>query len=257
MINSQGVMAVLDHHVTINWDDGPTLMRIAGQVRYHTGDSPTVQTLRVTASRRSSEEPLCFYSANADLHATWTVQPRGDGWTFQLSVTNAQAADDLEVDNTQIYLDTLDVIRIDSGFGGVLSLGAPTGLWQCSSEHLLLGAAAQPDAQSDTQSDTQPASDQWAAGSPTANGFVRQRELIVQPSASNRTRPPALMIRALEAEALQTELQLELDGEKFERFVAREKLEGTLIGGGVTVASPEFWVLVGDDMSELKQTVAE
>ena len=246
MINSSGVMAVLDHHVTINWDDGPTLMRMAGQVRYHTNDSPTVQTLRVTASRRSSEEPLCFYSANADLHATWTVQERNEGWTFQLSVTNENDAEDDMA--SEIYLDSIEVMRIDSAYGGVFSLGAPTGLWQCNAEHLLLGTGAVADGSVEP--------DRWALSTPTAAGFIRQRELVVQPSASNRTRPPALLFRALQAEGVSTELQLEITGEKFERFVAQHKLDGTLIGAGVTVASPEFWVVAGDDAEELKRMEA-
>ena len=249
MINSSGVMAVLDHHITINWDDGPTLLRIAGQVCYHISDSPVIQTLRVTASRRSSEEPLCFYSANADLHVTWTVQENGAGWTLQLSVTNENEAED--VDGTQIYLDALEVIRIDSGSGGVFSLGALAGLWQCNGEHLMLGAAVDASGERD-----EPNQLGWQLQDmPTANGFIRQREFIVQPSASNRTRPPALLFCALQAKSLSTELVLELNGEKFERFVARHNLDGTLIGAGVTIASPEFWVVAGDDVEELKWLV--
>ena len=52
-----------------------------------------------------------------------------------------------------------------------------------------------------------------------------------------------------------TELQLELTGEKFERFTARLRSEGTLIGSGVTLTSPEVFVVAGDDVDEIKRIV--
>jgi hypothetical protein len=52
-----------------------------------------------------------------------------------------------------------------------------------------------------------------------------------------------------------TELHLELTGEKFERFTARLRSEGTLIGSGVTLASPEVFVVAGDDAEEIKKIV--
>jgi hypothetical protein len=93
----------------------------------------------------------------------------------------------------------------------------------------------------------------WNAGSATANGFTRNREFIVQPSVSNRSTPPALMIRALDASVgMTTEIIVELNGERFDRAVARARADGMLIANGVIVASPEFWIVAGDDVEELR-----
>ena len=132
MLNTNGVLAVLDHHVAINWDDGPTLLKMGAQVRYHTAESATTKLLRVNASQRYSDDPVSFGSANAEIRAMWVWQEHSAGWTAQLSVKNES--------EDELYLDALDVIRIDSGFGGVFSLGAPTGLWQCGFEGKLLSS---------------------------------------------------------------------------------------------------------------------
>lgn len=239
MINLSGFMAVMDHGITINWDDGPTLHKIAAQVRYHTGENTSIATLRLTASQRYSDDPLTFMAMGGGLRATWVWQERDPGWTAQLAVQNDGEED--------VYIDSLDVIRIDTAFGGLFNIGAPPGLWQVASETMgLLPAPA--DAPSSTTYES------WQASSATANGFTRHREFVVQPSASNRSRPPALMIRALDASAgMTTEIIVEVNGERFERAVARARADGMLIANGVSVASPEFWIVAGDDVAELRR----
>lgn len=248
MINVNGVLAVMDHNITINWDDGPTLHKLAAQVRYHTAESATSKTLRVNASQRYSDDPLSFMVMGDGLRASWIWQERGPGWTAQLAVMN-EGEDD-------VYLDALDVIRIDFAFGGLFNLGAPPGLWQVATEAVrgLLAAPSQPSSNQmgDVATDSP---ESWSPGTTTATGFMRQRQLIVQPTASNRTRPPAVMIEAFGSpvQDAPTEIQLEANGEKFERLVARYRTEGMLLGAGVNVASPEFWVVSGDDVEELKR----
>lgn len=242
MINTTGFMAVMDHGITINWDDGPTLHKIVAQVRYHTGANTSSATLRITASQRYSDDPLTFMAMGGRLRATWVWQERSPGWTAQLAVQNDGEED--------VYIDSLDVLRIDSAFGGLFNIGAPPGLWQVASETqgLLPAPADAPSAQNTTDYES------WSAGSTTAAGFTRNREFIVQPSASNRSRPPALMIRALDASAgMTTEMVVEVNGERFERAFARARADGMLIANGVIVASPEFWIVAGDDVEELRR----
>ncbi|NJM40635.1 MAG: hypothetical protein HC853_07640, partial [Anaerolineae bacterium] len=224
MLNLNGVLAVLDHHLAINWDDGPTLLKMGAQVRYHTSESATSKVLRVNASQRYSDEPLSFGSANADIRAMWVWQERANGWTAQLSVKNESGGGVDGDDGDDLYLDALEIIRIDSGFGGVFSLGAPTGLWQCSVENLLLGSGDGSQVSGTFQWDS------WSLNTSTASGFTRSKEMVIQPSASNRSHPPALLFRVLGgADGPATELNLELTGEKFERFTARLRCEGMLI----------------------------
>jgi hypothetical protein len=265
MVNTEGVLAVLDHHITINWDDGPTLHRIAAQVRYHTAESAAVKTLRVNASHRYSDEPLSFMVIGDGLRASWVWQERGSGWTAQLAVTS-EGEDDL-------YLDALDIIRIDYAFSGLFNLGAPPGLWRCAIE--AAGAATASVSQTDVKreidletpvtSNTEtalivPDAVIWETW-PTASGsFIRNRELLIQPSLSNRSRPPAILFRVVDPaaeSALLTEFQLELSGERFERMVGRCRTDGMLLGAGVTFASPEIWVVAGDDAAELRQLSVE
>lgn len=257
MINTDGVLAVMDHHITINWDDGPTLHRIGAQVRYHTAESATARTLRVGASQRYSDDPLSFMVLGDGLRATWIWQERGPGWTAQLAVMN-EGEDD-------IYLDALDVIRIDYAFGGLFNLGAPPGLWRVCLEDVrgLLAAPGESAPEPAPEPARAPADaemmwEAWSPASTTATGFVRRRQLIVQPTVSNRTRPPAVMIQVVQAAAaLATEICLEVNGERFERLTARHRADGMRLGAGVSVASPELWVVAGDDVEELKALAAE
>jgi hypothetical protein len=251
MINTTGFLAVMDHGITINWDDGPTLHKLAAQVRYHTADSATARTLRVPASQRYSDDPLSFMALGDGLRASWVWQERGPGWTAQLAVQNDSEDD--------IYLDALDVIRIDPAFGGLFNIGAPPGLWQVSPEDDIRGLLSAPESQAGPEAEAEDEAaaepETWSPASVTANGFTRRRQLIVQPSVSNRSHPPAVMIRALGSPLhdAPTEIQIEATGEKFDRLVARAKTDGLLIANGVNVASPEFWIVVGDDAAELKR----
>jgi hypothetical protein len=244
MINTSGFLAVMDHGITINWDDGPTLHKLAAQVRYHTAESATSRTLRVPASQRYSDDPLSFMALGDGLRASWVWQERGPGWTAQLAVQN-DGEDDL-------FLDALDVIRVDPAFGGLFNIGAPPGLWQVRPEEDVRGLLAAPQHEEQGGVDAEP--ETWSPATATAKGFTRRRELIVQPSASNRSRPPAVMIRALGSPLhdAPTEIQIEATGEKFERLTARVKTDGLMLASGVSVASPEFWIVVGDDAAELR-----
>lgn len=244
MINTFGALAVLDRGITINWEDGATLHKIGAQVRYRTRESTASQLLRVSAGKRLSDDPLALIGADALLRATWTWREAGDGWAAQLAVLNTADHD--------LLIDSIDVIRIDSAFGGLFNLGAPPGLWRCAFER-----------------EGDPVWESYGDSAASANGFLRATRMLMQPSVSNRSSPPAVLIRALNApvapapdvadgQALavwspefRTELQLEFNGERFERFVARVRCDGALLGAGVTLAAPEFWVVSGDDAGEV------
>ena len=246
MLNAGGVLTVMDHHLTINWDDGPTLHRIAAQVRYHTTESATLKTIAVNASHRYSDEPLSFMALEDALRIAWIWQERPPGWTAQLAVTN-QGEDD-------VYLDALDVIRMDYAASSLFNLGAPPGLWQVLFEEDVRPLLKSPGAEAASPPDQSAALPRWESWSPTmSGGFIRRQCFIIQPTVSNRTRPPALMIRALEPEGTaRIEIHLEASGERFERFTARCRTEGLLLGAGAGLASPEFWIVAGDDPEELR-----
>lgn len=228
MLNTTGVLAVLDHHIGLNWDDGPTLMRVGAQVRYRFGAYATVHTLRVNASARCSDEPLGFAARNGDLRAVWTWTELSPGYIVQLAVSN-EGEDD-------VLLDALDVLRIDAAFGGLFNIGAPPGLWR----------VAQP-------AGTSRAAPKWDLWSPESSLFARQDEFLIQPSASNRTAPPALLFRSVQpdpAHPVSFELRAH---DKFEQFVATCAMSETLLANGVTVVSPEIWLASGDDARELRR----
>ncbi|MCL4505372.1 MAG: hypothetical protein M1434_14045 [Chloroflexi bacterium] len=239
MLNRTGILTVLDRGITINWDDGPTLHRITAQVRYHTATLATTQLLRVHALQRYSDDPLVF-AAEDSIKAAWMwrdarmVDSEAIAyWTTQLSVTNQTDED--------IYLDTMDVIRIDSAYSGQFNIGAPTGLWQCAVE-----SAA------DLKWEA------WSETTSSAGGFTRQRVLLVQPTVSNRSRPPVVLVKALDspqggATAHPTEIKLEINGERFERMVACTRTDGTLLSPGATLFSAQFQVASGDSPAELLQ----
>jgi hypothetical protein len=247
MLNTGGALTVMDHHLTINWDDGPTLHRIAAQVCYHTAESATMKAIRVSASHRYSDEPLSFMVVEDALRIAWIWQERSPGWTAQLAVTNQ--GDD------EIYLDALDVIRADYATGSLFNLGAPPGLWQVLFEEDSPPSLRSPSVEAPSPLDQPATLPRWELWSPAmSGGFVRRRCFIVQPTVSNRTRPPAFMIRALEPEGTaRVEIHLEATGERFERLTARCRTDGLLLGAGASLASPEFWIVAGDDAEELRQ----
>lgn len=253
MINHAGFFAILDRGITLNWEDGPTLHKFSAAVRYHLADSATTRTLRLGASNRYSDDPLAFVATDDGLRATWVWQERPPGWTAMLAVDNESGQD--------LFLDSLDVLRLDYELGGLFNIGAPPGLWRCRVELAegvsgLLPAGTPPQAHVSAQVES--GWEFWSLGTTTASGFVRNRELVVQPTASNRNRPPAVMIRALRgAHDLPTEIRLEISSERFERLVARCKTDGMPLASGVSVASPLFWVVAGDDAEELQRLSPE
>ena len=242
MLNTHVAMALLDRGVTLNWDDGATLHKITAQARYHTEHSASMQTLRIGAQQKVSDEPLTLTASDSALEAFWTWTERAPGWSAALVVRNKSESD--------LFIDALEVVRVDSAFGGVFGLGAPPGLWRCAAETDPLAWEA------------------WSDSAGSAGGFTRQTVLVVQPSMSNRSVPPAVMIRALgagpaptaddtglavalPATGIPTEVRLEVTGERFERFAARARADGLLLAPGVSLASPEFWIVAGDDAAEL------
>jgi len=242
MLNTHVAMALLDRGVTLNWDDGATLHKITAQARYHTQHSASIQTLRIGAQQKVNDEPLTLTASDSALEAFWTWTERAPGWSAALVVRNKSESD--------LFIDALEVVRVDSAFGGVFSLGAPTGLWRCAHDVEPLAWEA------------------WSDSAGSAGGFLRQAALLVQPSMSNRSSPPAVLIRALGAgrapaadetgravslppAGIPTEMRLEVTGERFERFAARARADGLLLASGVSLASPECWIVAGDDAAEL------
>ncbi len=273
MLNRTGVLAVLDHGITLNWEDGPTLHRMTAQVRYHTDASATQQLVRVFATQHVGGEEtedsegaglagLTFMQEDV-LRVTWNwlelslaseaegAAEAADYWAAQLSVINGA--------EEAVYLDSLDVIHIDSAYSGQFNLGAPPGLWRCARER---------DAPTgDIGTVDELTWEAWSESTSSAGGFSRTGELLVQPTLSNRSRPPAVVISELAAEGgsaeggaatvdLPTEIKLEINGGRFERLVARQRTDGALLPPGEAVVSSRFLVASGDDAAELRRLAA-
>jgi hypothetical protein len=229
MINLNGVLAVLDRHITLNWDDGPTLMRISAQVRYQhasatAGDGDQTRTLSVTASSRCSDEPLCFNATSADgaLSATWTWLDDPPGFACSLVLSNS-GDDDLRVI-------AVDVLRIDAKSGGILALGAPASDWRIGIPGDL--TAPQPT-------------------TALIRADPRPSHVLLQPAQSDRSRPPALCISAASAQfALQT------DAGRFTSLVATIAFEGQLLAPGIALSTPDVRIFAGDDGQELLALLA-
>ncbi len=158
MINTSGFLSVIDHGVTVHWENGPTLHKMVAQVRYRLAEdveSP-LEVLRVGASQRcadwdaDAEGAQCFVAANHDVSAQWLWREAGAGWAAQLIIRN--------IGEAAIFADGLDIILIDAQRNGLFRLG------------------------------TTP--DQWRTQ--TAPGV-----LAVQPLASDQGRQPAILLRAL------------------------------------------------------------
>jgi hypothetical protein len=218
MRNTTGALAVLDHHIGINWDDGPTLMRIGAQVRYrHTPDGAQ-HLLRVNAGSRRADAPLTFESRADDLHAIWTWAERDDGFSAQLALIN-EGEDD-------VLLEGIDVIRIDSAFGGIFNLGAPIGLWQVR----------------DGQD--------WLPWPGERAELIRSRDIMIQPSASNRTTPPVLRVLALD-DAPEVTMRLTAEDARFQRFSAGCDYGSGPLAPQVTLQTPEIWLISGTDPGDV------
>ena len=247
MLNRSGVLSVMDRGVTLNWDDGATLHRMTAQVHYHTDYTPTPQVVIVQAAQPKEDEPLSFVEEDV-VRATWdwqgmSLDPANAGatdyWTLQLTVANSSEDD--------VYIDTLDVLLIDSHHSGQFNLGAPPGLWRCARQNPDGTLAWEP----------------WSETVAGAGGFSRTHELLVQPTFSNRSWPPAVIIRAYpvtpegdpaaEVPSQPTELKLAINGERFDHLVARTNAGGTRLQKDETLISPRFLVASGDDAVELQR----
>lgn len=245
MLNKNGILAVLDRGITINWDDGPTLHRITAQVRFHTAASTTSQLMRLTAAHRQDDDTFVFMH-DEQLEARWSWREMSlpddqpeliSYWVAQLAVTNHS--------NNDYFVEMMEVIRVDSAFHGQFNLGAPPGLWQCANDSVRGKLTCE----------------SWSSSGTGVQGFERGAELLVQPAMSNRSRPPALLIRAVDAPdraspftADTAEMLLELSGERFERLSAYNKAEGAIVRAGSTVTSGAFIIASGDDAAELHNT---
>jgi hypothetical protein len=223
MVNTQGVMAVLDHHIGINWDDGPTLLRIGAQVRYRFGAFGGLNTLRVNASARSSDEPLCFETHNHDIRATWTWRELSDGFSAQLSVSNAG--------DEPLLLEAVDILRIDAVFGGQLNLGAPATLWR-----IARAGKGMP---------------RWEVLRSGETNFNSPGGALIQPVASNRSAPPCLHLRRLPGEGPAVLISVVTQQESFQCFTAGCMLNNQPLAAGVAQSFPEVWIVCGDDAREL------
>ena len=75
-------------------------------------------------------------------------------------------------------------------------------------------------------------------------------QLLLQPPASDRSSPPAVMFRAI-GDAPTVQMTLDIGTAKFERLVIAHDLGNTKLAPAVTLASPEIWVIAGDNQQEL------
>ena len=225
MFNSSFTVAALDHRITLNWDDGPTLMRIEGQARYRMDESSAHLSLRVTAASVVCDEPLCVESRNAALRAVWAWRAADAGCVAQLTLSNIGVED--------VLVESCDLLRIDALYGGLFNVGAPPGLWRVLNPGGHARAAAGWQA--------------WA-GAP----FERDQMLLISPSASNRSAGTALRFRVLPGESARpVRFMLQTSGERFERFSALCMLEEMRLAPGAAWTSPEIEIACGDDAGEL------
>lgn len=76
---------------------------------------------------------LTLISADPLLQATWRwqfVELLGAPlWQVSLDVLNRS--------EESVYLDSMDVLRVEHDVGGMFNLGAPPGLWRCARENAL------------------------------------------------------------------------------------------------------------------------
>lgn len=230
MINPNARFTVLEHCITLNWDDGPTLHKLIAQVRYHRPGSVTARTLRVFATHYAGEPCVAFQRREEDLEVHWEWCALGGGGAPVSKSAMRAAKKCLWIRSTCSTSSTPQAGSSTSvrrpGYGSVLWRAA----W-LRVERLLgkCGRRAQEQAKG-----------------------LHAVLSCWYPTVSNRTRPPALLIRALpSASPLPTELRLNLNGERFERLTARCKTDGLLLAPGETVRSAWFWLLSGDDPAEL------
>ncbi len=216
MINETGLLAVLDHHIALNWDDGPTLLRVGAALEYRLAAFSMGKTLRINANTRVSDEPLCLQNLADGLRSTWVWREAPPGFVFGLAIAN-EGAD-------SVFLEHADLMRIDVGEGGQFNLGAPPSLWRVS------GAAKRKPA--------------WRVID-ERTGAVIDAACVVQPVASSRSAPPCVHLRRLEGDGPAVQFRFMLDGGKLTRFSARCALAGMPLAPGVSIALPDVFIAAG------------
>jgi hypothetical protein len=229
MLNPNGVLAVLDRHITLNWDDGPTLMRIGAAIRYRVArsDSPDhddePRTLSINASSRCGDDPPCFNAFNErdGISATWTWTETPPGYAAQLGISN--------IGENDLELLGIDLLSIDGARGGVFNLGAPAANWSTISD----------DAESSTALQT-------------SGG---RRELVVLATETTRSRPTALAF-VVPADAFNARFALDRQDGRFHTLQVSILFDAPrLLGEGAVIALPEVRIASGDDARELLDAV--
>jgi hypothetical protein len=232
MLNPNGVLAVLDRHITLNWDDGPTLMRIGAAIHYRVeagaGHEPDdangePRTLLINASSRCGDDPPCFNAFNErdGISATWTWTELPPGYAAQLTISNIGEAD--------LRLVAIDLLSIDGARGGVFNLGAPASTWTTISDASETATALQ-----------------------TRDG---KREFVVLANETTRSRPTAIAF-AVPAETFGAQFSLDHADARFQAFRVRVRFdEPRLLGEGALIALPEVRIASGDDARELRDAV--
>jgi hypothetical protein len=243
MLNATGVLATMDHGLTLNWEDGPTLLRMTARVSYRYAGDASALDVRVLADHRLGDEPLSFLHEENAIRAAWIwrevpiSQDLDSGiryWTTQLSVTNISQED--------IHLDSLEALRIDYAYSGQFNLGAPASEWRIASD----------------QQEGTIAWENWSQSADNTQATTHFRNLLIQPATSNRTRPPAIMVRALEDDAhtpsgsLPVEIELTTKAGIFQSLVARNRTDGIPLSSNITIVSSEFLIAAGDNAEELR-----
>ncbi len=215
MINTSGFLSVIDHGMTLHWEDGPTLHKMVAQVRYRMAEdaqSP-LETLRVGTSQRcaewdeEAEGVQCFVAANSAVSAQWLWREAGAGWAIKLNVRN--------IGEDTLFVDGLDLILIDAQRNGLFRLGTSPDLWQMH----------------------------------TAAGL-----LIVQPAKAATARdsnPPAVMFRAMTPQPVA--LQMKIIETQFIAFTASQEPKTHSLAANETLTTDELWVAAGNDIEELQQ----
>jgi hypothetical protein len=228
MLNHNGMLAVLDRHITLNWDDGPTLMRIGAEVRYQVAgiddDDDPQRTLMINASSRCGDDPPCFNAFNEDdgITATWTWVDGVPTFSSQLTIGN--------IGDDDLRLTCVALVAIDGARNGVFNLGAPPSLWSTLSD----------DAQASSQ----------ALAAPDGS-----RTFVVYCDASTRSRPTALAF-AVRGDTLGARFELRTAQDRFQALrVAIDFSPARLLGAGATMALPEVLITSGDDPRELRDAV--
>jgi hypothetical protein len=243
MLNTTGVLATMDHGITLNWEDGPTLLRMTALVSFrYAGDANSLY-IRVLADHLLGDEPMAFLHEENAIRAAWIwrevpiSQDLDSGiryWTTQLSLTNTSRED--------IYLDSFEALRIDHDYSGQFNLGAPLSAWRIASD----------------QQESPIFWENWSQSAAMTQVITHASNLLIQPATSSRTRPPAILVRALDDDthsasgSLPVEIELTTKAGIFHCLVARNRTDGLPLSSDVTIVSSEFLIAAGDNAEELR-----